>query len=57
MKSVDPHAWDAIPKRGVIARAMPQGDIVGFAPPFSLTRAQADEVIAATKASVADVLG
>ncbi|WP_281984290.1 aspartate aminotransferase family protein [Thalassorhabdomicrobium marinisediminis] len=42
---------------GVIARAMPQGDIIGFAPPFSLTRAQADEVVAATKAAVADVLG
>jgi len=43
--------------RGVIARAMPQGDIIGFAPPFSLTREQADEVVAVTKASVAEVLG
>ncbi|PVA07381.1 aspartate aminotransferase family protein [Thalassorhabdomicrobium marinisediminis] len=42
---------------GVIARAMPQGDIIGFAPPFSLTHAQAEEVVAATKAAVADVLG
>ena len=44
-------------ERGVIARAMPQGDIIGFAPPFSLTREQADEVVAATLASVKDVLG
>ncbi len=42
---------------GVIARAMPQGDIIGFAPPFSLTREQADEVVAVTKAAVTDVLG
>jgi L-2,4-diaminobutyrate transaminase len=32
----------------VIARAMPQGDILGFAPPFCLTREQADEIVAAT---------
>lgn len=42
---------------GVIARAMPQGDIIGFAPPFSLTREQTDEVVAATVAAVKDVLG
>ncbi|TDK48746.1 aspartate aminotransferase family protein [Antarcticimicrobium luteum] len=29
---------------GVIGRAMPQGDIIGFAPPFCLTRAEADEI-------------
>jgi L-2,4-diaminobutyrate transaminase len=54
---VGPRIVAAMLHRGVIARAMPQGDIIGFAPPFSLTRAQADEVIAATIASVADVLG
>jgi L-2,4-diaminobutyrate transaminase len=32
----------------VIARAMPQGDILGFSPPFCLTRDQADEIVAAT---------
>lgn len=31
----------------VIARAMPQGDILGFAPPFCLTRDDADEIVAA----------
>ena len=41
----------------VIARAMPQGDILGFAPPLCLTRAEADQVVAATKAAVTAVLG
>ena len=41
----------------VIARAMPQGDILGFAPPFCLTRAEADTVVAATAAAVKAVLG
>ncbi|MBA85564.1 aspartate aminotransferase family protein [Thalassobius sp. S69A] len=41
----------------VIARAMPQGDILGFAPPFCLTQTEADTVIAATKRAVETVLG
>jgi L-2,4-diaminobutyrate transaminase len=41
----------------VIARAMPQGDILGFAPPFCLTEAEADEVVAATVMAVGAVLG
>ena len=41
----------------VIARAMPQGDILGFAPPFCLTRQEADTVIAATVKAVKTVLG
>ncbi|KPA21602.1 Taurine--pyruvate aminotransferase [Shimia sp. SK013] len=40
----------------VIARAMPQGDILGFAPPFCLTRAEADQVVAATVRAVTSVL-
>ena len=47
----------ALLSRGVIARAMPQGDILGFAPPFCLTRAEADEIADKLKASVAEVLG
>ena len=47
----------ALLKRGVIARAMPQGDILGFAPPFCLSRAEADEVIGKTAEAVAEVLG
>lgn len=41
----------------VIARAMPQGDILGFAPPFCLTRAEADTIVAATAGAVKSVLG
>ncbi len=41
----------------VIARAMPQGDILGFAPPFCLTKAEADTVVAATVRAVKTVLG
>ncbi|MCU0910352.1 MAG: aspartate aminotransferase family protein [Rhodobacteraceae bacterium] len=41
----------------VIARAMPQGDILGFAPPLCLTRAEADRIVAATARAVASVLG
>ncbi|PYG28923.1 aspartate aminotransferase family protein [Pelagimonas varians] len=41
----------------VIARAMPQGDILGFAPPFCLSREEADTVVAATQRAVTAVLG
>ena len=41
----------------VIARAMPQGDILGFSPPFCITREEVDQVVAATKKAVTEVLG
>ncbi|OSQ50900.1 aspartate aminotransferase family protein [Marivita geojedonensis] len=41
----------------IIARAMPQGDILGFAPPFCLTRDEADQVVAGTVRAVKSVLG
>ncbi|WP_170405436.1 aspartate aminotransferase family protein [Ruegeria arenilitoris] len=41
----------------IIARAMPQGDILGFAPPFCLTRSEADEIVAGTVRAVKSVLG
>jgi L-2,4-diaminobutyrate transaminase len=47
----------AMLRRGVISRAMPQGDILGFAPPFCLTREEADTVVAATRDSIREVLG
>lgn len=56
-KRITPQIVAAMLDRGVIARAMPQGDIIGFAPPFSLTKEQADEVVAVTKAAVVSVLG
>jgi L-2,4-diaminobutyrate transaminase len=42
---------------GVIARAMPQGDIIGFAPPFCLTRSEADHVVGVTHRAITDILG
>mgnify|MGYP000215181910 CR=1 FL=1 len=44
-------------QNNVIARAMPQGDILGFAPPFCLTREEADQVVRATHEAVTAVLG
>ncbi len=45
----------ALLKRGVIARAMPEGDILGFAPPLCLTRAEADIIVTATAEAVDEV--
>jgi len=42
---------------GVIARAMPQGDIIGFAPPFCLSQSEADQVVGVTHRAITDVLG
>jgi L-2,4-diaminobutyrate transaminase len=42
-------------RRGLITRAMPHGDILGFAPPLVLTKADADEIVAIVKASVDEV--
>jgi L-2,4-diaminobutyrate transaminase len=53
---VAPRVAAAMLDRGVIARAMPQGDIIGFAPPFCLTREDADEIVSATKSAVEEVL-
>jgi len=36
---------------------MPQGDILGFAPPFCLTRDEADEVVAKTVSAARKILG
>ena len=41
--------------RGVIGRAMPQGDILGFAPPLCLSREEADSIVEATKGAVEEV--
>ena len=45
----------ALLKRGVIARAMPQGDILGFAPPLCLTREEADTIVGAMAEAVTEV--
>lgn len=45
----------ALLKRGVIARAMPQGDILGFAPPLCLTKGEADTIVGAMSEAVREV--
>ena len=47
----------ALLKRGVISRAMPQGDILGFAPPLCLTQTEADIIVAAMTEAVIEVCG
>ncbi len=39
----------------VIARAMPQGDILGFAPPLCMTREEADIIIEAARDGIASI--
>jgi L-2,4-diaminobutyrate transaminase len=53
---IGPKVAAAMLRRGVVARAMPQGDILGFAPPFCLTQAEADRIVDVTVASLAEVL-
>lgn len=38
--------------RGVIVRAMPHSDIIGFAPPLCLTRREADQIVEVAEAAV-----
>ena len=47
----------ALRGEGVIGRAMPQGDILGFAPPLCLTRAEAEEIADKTARAVRKILG
>ncbi|MBR8087562.1 aminotransferase class III-fold pyridoxal phosphate-dependent enzyme [Burkholderia vietnamiensis] len=41
--------------RNLIARAMPHGDILGFAPPLTLTRAEVDEIVDITRQAIGQV--
>ena len=54
---IGPQVAAALLDQGVIARAMPQGDILGFAPPFCLTTQEADEIVGKTLKAVTKVLG
>ena len=56
-QKVGPQISAAMLEQGVIARAMPQGDIIGFAPPFCITKAEVDRVVNATRKAVTTVLG
>ena len=55
MMSVSPKIAGEMARRGVIARAMPQGDIIGLAPPLCLTREEADVIVKALREAIADV--
>jgi L-2,4-diaminobutyrate transaminase len=55
-RKIGPALASSLVNRGVIARAMPQGDIIGFAPPLCLTRAEADTIVGAFTAAVNEVL-
>ncbi|MCY1308744.1 Adenosylmethionine-8-amino-7-oxononanoate aminotransferase [compost metagenome] len=52
---IGPQVSTALLANGVIARAMPEGDILGFAPPLCLTREEADKIVDATKKAIATV--
>jgi L-2,4-diaminobutyrate transaminase len=39
-------------ERGVIGRSMPHGDMLGYAPPLTLTRDQADQIVSVTESAV-----
>ncbi|WP_298495876.1 aspartate aminotransferase family protein [uncultured Maritimibacter sp.] len=55
-EKVGPSIAAALLKEGVIGRAMPQGDILGFAPPFCVTEAEADEIAQKTAKAVRAIL-
>jgi L-2,4-diaminobutyrate transaminase len=42
-------------KNGLIARAMPHGDILGFAPPLITTRQDMEEIAGIVSKSVSEV--
>jgi L-2,4-diaminobutyrate transaminase len=52
---VGPKVSAAALRRGVIARAMPHGDILGFAPPLVTTRADVDEIVGIVREAVDEV--
>jgi len=54
--SVAPKVAEAMLRRGVISRAMPEGDIMGFAPPLSITRDEIDIVAIALREALHEVL-
>lgn len=55
--TVAPKLSEAMARRGVIARAMPEGNIIGFAPPLCITRAEVDRVADALRGALHEVLG
>ncbi len=55
-RKIGPQVAAALLEEGVIGRAMPQGDILGFAPPLCLAREEADKIVDATVKAVKKVL-
>lgn len=55
-QKVGPRIATALAECGVIGRAMPQGDILGFAPPLCLTKEEADIIVENTVEAVNSVL-
>lgn len=55
-KKITPQIVAAMARRGVVARAMPQGDIIGYAPPLCLSREEADTVVSVTSEAIKEVL-
>ncbi|XVN13325.1 aminotransferase class III-fold pyridoxal phosphate-dependent enzyme [Pseudomonas corrugata] len=54
---VGPKVSAACLERGMIARAMPHGDILGFAPPLILSREDADLIVDIAKDAIDQVAG
>jgi len=52
---IGPRVSAAALRRGLIARAMPHGDILGFAPPLITTRADVDEIVRLAREAVDEV--
>lgn len=54
-QKVGVQVYEACRASGVLARAMPHGDILGFAPPLVLTREEADRIVETARKSIASV--
>ncbi|WP_298920140.1 aspartate aminotransferase family protein [uncultured Roseobacter sp.] len=52
---IGPQVAAAMLSKGVIARAMPQGDILGFAPPLCITEREVDQVVDTTRVAICDI--
>ena len=55
-KKIGPAISAALLEEGVIARAMPQGDILGFAPPLCLNVDEAEQIVQALANAINTVL-
>lgn len=55
-EKIGPRICASLLEHGVIGRALPLGDILGFAPPLCLTREEADIIVEATVEAIRHVL-